>query len=105
MPCWVVAATPGSSRPNAPQEVVLARYELCEDMASLLTEQAGFAPEDIIFDPNILAVATGIEESITPECTEPTMKLALLNTSGVRIQSPTTAMTHDNAYAKNRSSA
>src|SRR3546814_4224 len=34
-----------------------------------------------------------------------TMKLALLNTSGVRIQSPTTAMTHDNAYAKNRSSA
>lgn len=34
-------ATPGSSRPNAPQEVVLARYELCEDMASLLTEQAG----------------------------------------------------------------
>src|SRR5439155_16467107 len=28
----------------------------------LLTEQAGFAPEDIVFDPNILAVATGIEE-------------------------------------------
>ncbi len=33
-------ATPGSSRPNAPQEVVLTRYELCEDMASMLTEQA-----------------------------------------------------------------
>jgi 5-methyltetrahydrofolate--homocysteine methyltransferase len=28
----------------------------------VLTEQAGFAPEDIIFDPNIFAVATGIEE-------------------------------------------
>ncbi|MDA7979228.1 MAG: methionine synthase [Pirellulales bacterium] len=28
----------------------------------LLTEQAGFPPEDIIFDPNILTVATGIEE-------------------------------------------
>ncbi|NDY96915.1 methionine synthase [Wenzhouxiangella sp. C33] len=28
----------------------------------LLTEQAGFAPEDIIFDPNIFPVATGIEE-------------------------------------------
>ncbi len=28
----------------------------------MLTEQVGFAPEDIIFDPNIFAVATGIEE-------------------------------------------
>ncbi|HEV2607367.1 MAG TPA: dihydropteroate synthase, partial [Xanthomonadaceae bacterium] len=28
----------------------------------LLTEEAGFAPEDIIFDPNIFAIATGIEE-------------------------------------------
>ena len=28
----------------------------------LLTEQAGFAPEDIILDPNIFAIATGIEE-------------------------------------------
>lgn len=32
--------TLGHSRPNAPQEVVLARYEQCEDMASLLTEHA-----------------------------------------------------------------
>lgn len=31
---------PGRSRPNAPQEIVLARYELCEDMACLLTEHA-----------------------------------------------------------------
>ena len=32
--------TPGRDRPNAPQEVVLARYEHCEDMACVLTEQA-----------------------------------------------------------------
>ena len=32
--------TPGRDRPNAPQEVVLARYEQCEDMATILSEQA-----------------------------------------------------------------
>jgi hypothetical protein len=32
--------TPGRSRPNAPQEIVLARYEQCEDMACILTEHA-----------------------------------------------------------------
>ena len=32
--------TPGRDRPNAPQEVVLARYEQCEDMAYVLTEHA-----------------------------------------------------------------
>ena len=32
--------TPGRNRPNATQEVVLARYEQCEDMACLLTEHA-----------------------------------------------------------------
>lgn len=31
--------TPSRDRPNAPQAVILARYELCEDMASLVTEQ------------------------------------------------------------------
>jgi len=31
---------PGHSHPNAPQDVVLARYELCEDMACILAEQA-----------------------------------------------------------------
>ncbi len=35
---------------------------ICERAYALLTEQVGFAPEDIIFDPNIFAVATGIEE-------------------------------------------
>lgn len=32
--------TSGRDRPNAPQEVVLARYEQCEDMATILSEQA-----------------------------------------------------------------
>ena len=31
---------PGASRPNAPQDVVLARYGQCEDMACILAEQA-----------------------------------------------------------------
>ncbi|BCH22388.1 methionine synthase [Mesorhizobium sp. L-8-3] len=38
------------------------KVEICRRAYRLLTEQAGFAPEDIIFDPNIFAVATGIEE-------------------------------------------
>ena len=37
------------------------KFEICERSYQLLT-QAGFPPEDIIFDPNIFAVATGIEE-------------------------------------------
>ncbi|MBO7466139.1 MAG: methionine synthase [Bacteroidaceae bacterium] len=38
------------------------RIEVCQRAYSLLTEKAGINPSDIIFDPNILAVATGIEE-------------------------------------------
>ena len=38
------------------------RWEICQRAYQLLTEQVGFPPEDIIFDPNIFAVATGIEE-------------------------------------------
>ncbi|MFP6628141.1 MAG: methionine synthase [Myxococcota bacterium] len=38
------------------------KVEICERAYRLLTENAGFPPEDIIFDPNILAIATGIEE-------------------------------------------
>jgi 5-methyltetrahydrofolate--homocysteine methyltransferase len=38
------------------------KVEICSRAYQLLTEQAGFAPEDIIFDPNIFAIATGIEE-------------------------------------------
>jgi 5-methyltetrahydrofolate--homocysteine methyltransferase len=35
---------------------------ICQRAYRLLTGQAGFPPEDIIFDPNILAIATGLEE-------------------------------------------
>ena len=38
------------------------KVSICERAYALLTERIGFAPEDIIFDPNIFAVATGIEE-------------------------------------------
>jgi len=38
------------------------RQEICGRAYKLLTETINFAPEDIIFDPNILAIATGIEE-------------------------------------------
>src|SRR5579863_6528889 len=38
------------------------KITICERAFKLLTERIGFAPEDIIFDPNIFAVATGIEE-------------------------------------------
>ena len=38
------------------------KVEICSRAYKLLTEQAGFEPEDIIFDPNILPIATGIEE-------------------------------------------
>ena len=37
------------------------KFEICARAYRLLTERVGFAPEDIIFDPNIFAVATGIE--------------------------------------------
>jgi 5-methyltetrahydrofolate--homocysteine methyltransferase len=38
------------------------KREVCKRMYSLLTEKAKFNPNDIIFDPNILSIATGIEE-------------------------------------------
>lgn len=38
------------------------KVEICHRAYKILTEQVGFDPQDIIFDPNIFAVATGIEE-------------------------------------------
>ncbi|MCL4141141.1 UNVERIFIED_CONTAM: hypothetical protein GTU68_008668, partial [Idotea baltica] len=38
------------------------KLAICTRSYQLLTEQAGFPPEDIIFDPNIFAIATGIDE-------------------------------------------
>ncbi len=38
------------------------KVEICQRSYKVLVEQVGFAPEDIIFDPNIFAIATGIDE-------------------------------------------
>ena len=38
------------------------KVEICTRAYKLLTEEAGLAPEDIVFDPNVFAIATGIEE-------------------------------------------
>ena len=38
------------------------RIEIAQRAYKLLTEQVGFPPQDIIFDPNVLAIATGMEE-------------------------------------------
>lgn len=38
------------------------RVDICERAYKILTERVGFQPQDIIFDPNIFAIATGIEE-------------------------------------------
>src|SRR6187401_990910 len=38
------------------------KVEICHRAYKILTEQVGFDPQDIIFDPNIFAIATGIEE-------------------------------------------
>ncbi len=43
-------------------DTVERKTEICARAYRLLTEQIGFPPNDIIFDPNILTVATGIEE-------------------------------------------
>ena len=38
------------------------KVEICTRAYNILTQEVGFLPEDIIFDPNILTIATGIEE-------------------------------------------
>ncbi|MBS0364972.1 MAG: methionine synthase [Proteobacteria bacterium] len=43
-------------------DTVERRVAICERAWRILTQQAGFAAEDIIFDPNIFAIATGMEE-------------------------------------------
>ena len=40
----------------------LRKVEICHRAYKILTEQVGYDPQDIIFDPNIFAIATGIEE-------------------------------------------
>jgi 5-methyltetrahydrofolate--homocysteine methyltransferase len=43
-------------------DTIARKVEICRRAYTLLVEQAGFDPTDIIFDPNILAIATGLEE-------------------------------------------
>ena len=43
-------------------DTVERKVEICKRSYQILTEKVGFKPQDIIFDPNIFAVATGIEE-------------------------------------------
>ena len=43
-------------------DTIERKVSICQRAYKLLTEQAGFDPTDIIFDPNILAIATGLEE-------------------------------------------
>ena len=43
-------------------ETVERKVAICERAYRLLVEDVGFLPEDVVFDPNVLAVATGIEE-------------------------------------------
>jgi len=43
-------------------DTVERKLAICKRCYTILTERAGVAPEDIIFDPNIFAIATGIEE-------------------------------------------
>jgi 5-methyltetrahydrofolate--homocysteine methyltransferase len=43
-------------------ETVERKVAICERAYRLLVDEVGFPPEDIVFDPNVLAVATGIEE-------------------------------------------
>ncbi len=43
-------------------ETAERKVEICRRAYRLLTEKAGFPPEDVIFDPNVFAVATGIDE-------------------------------------------
>lgn len=47
---------------NSQADTEERKFSVCERSYQLLVEKAGFPPEDIIFDPNIFAIATGIEE-------------------------------------------
>jgi len=47
---------------NGQADTLRKKVDISERAYKILTERVGFAPEDIIFDPNIFAIATGIEE-------------------------------------------
>ncbi len=56
-PWW---SWPSTSRARPPRYA--EKIRICERAYRILVDEVGFPPEDIIFDPNILTVATGIEE-------------------------------------------
>jgi 5-methyltetrahydrofolate--homocysteine methyltransferase len=47
---------------NGQADTFQKRIDICSRAYKILTEQVGFDPSDIIFDPNIFAIATGLEE-------------------------------------------
>ena len=47
---------------NGQADTLRKKVDICARAYKILTEQVGFDPQDIIFDPNIFAIATGIEE-------------------------------------------
>lgn len=47
---------------NGQADTLQRRVDICERAYKILTEQVGYDPQDIIFDPNIFAIATGLEE-------------------------------------------
>ncbi len=69
-------------------DTVERKVAICERAYKLLTEKIGFPPEDIIFDPNIFAVATGIEEhngygiAFIEACRQIKEKMPLVHISG-----------------------
>ena len=63
---WSTTTAPrgrdGLRRDRARRTRSSARSQICQRAYKLLDREAGFDPSDIIFDPNILAIATGLEE-------------------------------------------
>ncbi|PZF72116.1 methionine synthase [Taibaiella soli] len=47
---------------NGQADTLQRRVDICQRAYDILTQKVGYHPEDIIFDPNIFAIATGIEE-------------------------------------------
>src|SRR5574338_1441783 len=47
---------------NGQADTLQKRIDICERAYKILTEKVGYDPQDIIFDPNIFAIATGMEE-------------------------------------------
>jgi len=52
-------------------DTIERKVAICQRAYALLTGRAGFDPTDIIFDPNVLAIATGLEEASTDGRAEP----------------------------------